>query len=88
MYPILQAFDLITLLFKVHCVVKKKKSRNVCVKLEVDYSRIAFDERVTFWLQRARLLPHACVFAALYACAIALWLYASLTRKYKYKSFK
>ena len=32
---------------------------------------IAFDERVTFWLQHAGSLPCACVFAALYACAIA-----------------
>ena len=35
------------------------------------YSVIAFDERVTFSLQRTRLLPCACVFAALCACAIA-----------------
>ena len=35
------------------------------------YSLIAFDERVIFWLQRARLPPRACVFAALYACVIA-----------------
>ena len=34
------------------------------------YTPIAFDERVTFWLQRAGSLPCACVFAALYACAI------------------
>ena len=34
------------------------------------YTPIAFDERVTFWLQRTRLLPCACAFAALYACAI------------------
>ena len=33
---------------------------------------------VTFWLQRAGSLPCACVFAALYACAIAYWLHASL----------
>ena len=37
----------------------------------INYTPIAFDERVTFWLQRARSLPCACVFAALYACAIA-----------------
>ena len=35
------------------------------------YSPIAFDERVTFWLQHAGSLPCACAFAALYACAIA-----------------
>ena len=37
-----------------------------------DYSPTArFDERVTFWLQRAGSLPCVCVFAALYVCAIA-----------------
>ena len=36
-----------------------------------DYTPIAFDERVTFWLQRARSLSCACTFAALYACVIA-----------------
>ena len=35
------------------------------------YTPIAFDERVTFWLQRAGSLPVVCVFAALYACVIA-----------------
>ena len=34
------------------------------------YTPIAFDQRVTFWLQNARSLPCACVFAALYVCAI------------------
>ena len=34
------------------------------------YTRIAFDETVTFWLQCAGSLPCACVFAALYACEI------------------
>ena len=34
------------------------------------YTPIAFDERVTFWLQRTGSLPCVCVFAALYACAI------------------
>ena len=42
------------------------------------YTPIAFDERVTFWLQRAGSLSCACAFAALHACAIAYWLYASL----------
>ena len=46
------------------------------------YTPIAFGERVTFWLQRARSLPCTCVFAALYACAIAWWLYASLRANY------
>ena len=35
------------------------------------YTPIAFDERVTFWLQRAWSLPCACAFAAFYAGAIA-----------------
>ena len=30
-----------------------------------DYSLIAFDERVTFWLQRVRSLPCVCVYVAL-----------------------
>ena len=34
------------------------------------YTPIAFDERVTFRLQRARSLPFASAFAALYVCAI------------------
>ena len=42
------------------------------------YTPIAFDEIVAFWLQRAGSLPCACSFAALHACAIALWLYASI----------
>ena len=33
------------------------------------YSLIAFDERVTFWLQRIRSLPCACVYVALFAHA-------------------
>ena len=32
-----------------------------------DYSLIAFDERVTFWLQRIRSLPCACANVALFA---------------------
>ena len=39
-------------------------------QMEFDYyTPIAFDERVTFWLQRNQSL--SCAFAALYACAIA-----------------
>ena len=40
------------------------------------YTLIAFDERVTFWLQRAWSLPCACVFAAL--CAIAYYGYTQV----------
>ena len=36
-----------------------------------DYTPIAFDERVAFWLQCARSLSCACAFTALHACAIA-----------------
>ena len=39
--------------------------------LHSNYTPIAFDEGVTFWLQRAGSLPCACAFAALHACAIA-----------------
>ena len=36
------------------------------------YSPIAFDERVTFWLQCTGSLPCVCVFAALYVCLIVM----------------
>ena len=41
------------------------------VQVYYHYTPIAFDERVTFWLQRAGSLSCAWVFAALYVCAIA-----------------
>ena len=44
------------------CLYKKSCS---CI-----YTPIALDERVTFSLQRARSLPCAFAFAALFACAI------------------
>ena len=34
-----------------------------------DYSLIAFDERVTFWLQRIWSLPCACAYVALFRLA-------------------
>ena len=34
---------------------------------QTDYSFIAFDERVTFWLQCVRSLPCACAHVALFA---------------------
>ena len=40
------------------------------------YSLIAFDERVTFWLQRVRSLPCACVYVALFVCRLAYNHYA------------
>ena len=53
-----------------------KKSNKVATVDEIllnlsCYIPIAFDETVTFWLQRVGSLPCARVFAALYACAIA-----------------
>ena len=40
------------------------------------YSLIAFDERVTFWLQRVRSLPCACAYVALFAHRLAYNRYA------------
>ena len=42
----------------------------------IDYSLIAFDERVTFWLQRIRSLPCACAYVALFARRLAYNQYA------------
>ena len=41
-----------------------------------NYSLIAFDERVTFWLQRVRSLPCACAYVALFARRLAYNHYA------------
>ena len=38
------------------------------LKVSVVYSPIAFNERVTFWLQCVRSLPFACAYVALFAC--------------------
>ena len=46
-----------------------------------DYSTIAIQERVTSWLQRAQGLPRACVFSALYVCAMVYWLCVSIRAK-------
>ena len=40
------------------------------------YSLIAFDERVTFWLQHIRSLPCACAYVALFGCRLAYNHYA------------
>ena len=40
------------------------------------YSLIAFDERVTFWLQRVRSLPCACAYVALFVGMLAYNHYA------------
>ena len=41
-----------------------------------NYSLIAFDERVTFWLQRVQSLPCACAYVALLARRLAYNHYA------------
>ena len=41
-----------------------------------DYSLIAFDERVTFWLKRVRSLPCACAYVALLVRRLAYNHYA------------
>ena len=41
------------------------------------YSLIAFDERVTFWLQQVRSVTSSCAYAALFARRLAYNLYAS-----------
>ena len=40
------------------------------------YSLIAFDESVTFWLQRVQSLPCACAYVALFARRLAYTHYA------------
>ena len=45
----------------------------------VNYSLIAFDERVTFWLQRVRSLPCTCAYVALFARRLAHNHYATHT---------
>ena len=45
------------------CVVPVSSKETWC------YCQIAFDERVTFWLHLARVLPCACVFACGYTQA-------------------
>ena len=47
------------------------------------YTPIAFDERVTFWLQRARSLPCACAFAVLYAYCMRVRLHNGYTQAYE-----
>ena len=58
---------------------------NVSVRATCKYfTLIAFDERVTFWLQPAWSLHCVCAFAALYMCGC---LYASLhTNNAAYKA--
>ena len=43
---------------------------------QFNYSLIAFDERVTFWLQRVPSLPCACAYYALFARRLAYNHYA------------
>ena len=49
-------------LFRAHCIDTKSEGY---------YSLIAFDKRVTFWLQRVQSLPCACAYVALFACRFA-----------------
>ena len=42
----------------------------------MNYSLIAFDERVTFWLQRVLSLPCVCTYVALFARRLAYNHYA------------
>ena len=44
--------------------------------MALHYSLIAFDERVTFWLQRVRSLPCACAYVAVFAHRLAFNHYA------------
>ena len=84
----LQAIDdLLTLLTEANITIITSESFAVSPKNQVenikvseyDYSLIAFDERVTFWLQRVRPLPCACVYVALFARRLSynqgFWIY-------------
>ena len=45
-------------------------------RLHTYYTLIAFDERVTFWLQLVEALPCACAYVALFACRLGYNHYA------------
>ena len=66
-------------LSKVH-FIKFKKTEDVTHNFSyvslLSYSLIAFDERVTSWLQRVRSLPRACAYVALFARRLAYNHYA------------
>ena len=62
------------MLFLYGYVVRENISRPVQCKQR--YSLIAFDERVTLWLQRARSLPCACAYVALFERTLAYEHYA------------
>ena len=53
----------------IFCLIKRQN-------LGIIYSLIAFDERVTFWLQRVWSLPCACAYVALFARRLAYNHYA------------
>ena len=51
--------------------------------VQLCYSPIAFDERVSFWLQRVRSLPCACAYVVLYACDSIAHAYKQQTHTHK-----
>ena len=56
----------------------KNMSQNLSIPLQLsDYTLIAFDKRVTFWLQLVGPLPCACAFAALFVRRLAYNHYAN-----------
>ena len=59
-------------------IVKRRWSTILQLMIERgrSYSLIAFDERVSFWLQRAQSLPCACAYVALFARRLAYNHYA------------
>ena len=58
---------MINMFYKYKCY----ENNIMCKASSLLYTPIAFNKRVTFWLQPARSLPCACVFTDLYARAIA-----------------
>ena len=60
------------------CIKKNLISTYLCTHHSyfLHYSLIAFDERVTFWLQRIQSLPCACVYVALFVRRLAYNHYA------------
>ena len=59
-----------------HFQDKDKDSGKIILSTNANYSLIAFDERVTFWLQRVWSLPCACAYVALFARRLAYNHYA------------
>ena len=57
------------------CLRERERTGKVAVKFDI-YSLIAFDERVTFWLQLVGSLPCTCAYVALFARRLAYNHYA------------